>query len=472
MTVEQAQEALSFARMAEIVSGRVVAGDASLLWTGGLSTDTRTIGEGDLFIALRGESFDGNVYAAQAAREGASAVIVSDEGVVDEVSSSGALCILVEDTLEALQILAAHHRGLYDVHPVVITGSNGKTTTKDFVKAIFEQREPCSATVGNLNNHIGLPLTVLGLKKEHKQAVWEIGMNHPGELEPLCMIAHPHIGIITCIGTAHVEFMGSREGIAEEKATLARALPESGYLILPAQDDFTPYIVGQTKAQVVLTGGETSKVRAQNIERTEDGSRFTLVVDGDGEIEVTIHVPGEHMVGNALLAAGAAHCAGFSLNEISSGLESCRPTKGRLTRKLLKGCIVLDDTYNANPDSMKAALKTLAEIEPIEGGRRIAVLGNMGELGSYAVEGYRSVGALIGELTVDCLVTIGDGAVHIAHTARELGMSEVKSFATNTGAASWLRDRAKAGDVLLFKGSRSAHIEEVLNEVFSEIIND
>jgi len=444
-------------QLSDILGASLVAGSAAVLVTGGVSTDTRNLTTGCAFFALRGENFDGDRFAIDALNGGASVAVV---GAWDGSAPEDTAVIVVKDTLLALQLLAHWWRKQLDLPIIAITGSNGKTSTKDFTAAVLSQRFNVSATRGNLNNHIGVPLTVLATTEKHTAAVWEMGMNHSGEIAPLCEIARPKYGIITNIGTAHIEFMGSREGIAEEKGTLARALPADGILFLPASCDFTEYFRKRTHAHIVSVGNGRGLVRAENISFESDGTLFDLVIEGEGSSQVFLTVPGRHMVSNALLAAAVGWKLGLSIEEISTGLSSAILTGGRLRRLQHQGITIIDDTYNANPESMAAAIETLAETPVGDEARRFIVLGRMGELGRFAEAAHFKTGELAQSrgLTV---IAVGQGAEGIA-----TGAGDAIYFPELDEAASYLANEVKTGDAVLFKGSRSATIERVMNAAF------
>ena len=264
---------LTAQQIAGILGVQVTAGDPAAQVSGGVSTDSRAVPRDGLFVGLRGEHFDGAAFAPKALADGAAVAVVGHwSGEVP----AGKAVIVTGDTLRALQKLAHWWRRQLDIPVVAITGSNGKTSTKDFTAAVLSQRFRVSATRGNLNNHIGLPLTVLGTTAEHGAAVWEMGMNHSGELAPLCEIAKPRYGIITNIGTAHIEFLGSRDAIAEEKGTVARALPADGILFVPATCDYLDYLRHRTKAAIVSVVAVSLKNRAADLRFGADHTRCTL----------------------------------------------------------------------------------------------------------------------------------------------------------------------------------------------------
>lgn len=448
--------ATSAETLAGAMGGSVVAGDVSRM-ADTVSTDTRSLQPGACWVALRGDRFDANDFAAQAAQAGASVLVVERwEGE----APANTTVIKVSDGLIALQRLAHWHRGRMPVEVVGITGSNGKTSTKDFTRAVLGARFGVCATKGNLNNHIGVPLTVLSIDAGHDVAVVEMGMNHAGEIAPLCQIAMPRVGIITNIGTAHIEFLGSREGIAEEKGALARSLPSDGALFVPAGCDFVDYFKARTKARVVPVGNCRGVVRAENLVQDGSHSKFTLVIEDKPVGEVDLPVIGRHMVKNALLAAGCGWFLGVAPEDIVRGLSSAELTSGRLRRFESRGITVFDDTYNANPESMAAAIDTLADVPVVNGSRRVVVLGRMGELGEHAAEAHPRVGRLAKERGLD-VVAVGEGAEGIAR-----GAGDADHFAEIEQAADALRGRLKEGDVVLFKASRGAALERVMNLVF------
>lgn len=425
--------------------------------SGGASTDTRTLQLGSAFFALSGENFNGDTFAPKALATGAAVAIVHTWS--GEVPVNTAV-IVVPDTLLALQRLACWWRKQLDIPVVAITGSNGKTSTKDFTAAVLSRRFNVSATRGNLNNHIGVPLTVLATTDAHTAAVWEMGMNHSGEIAPLCEIARPKYGIITNIGTAHIEFLKTREAIAEEKGMLARALPADGILFIPATCEFRDYLRQRTRAMMVAVGNGRGLVRAENLRFEVDGTSFNLVIEGEEPVEVTLSVSGRHMVNNALLAAGVGWKLGIPPAEIADGLSNTVLTGGRLGRYDYCGTTVIDDTYNANPESMAAAIETLADTPVIDGSRRIIVLGRMGELGTHSSAAHLRTGALAAErhLTV---IAVGEGSEGIAE-----GAKNAPHFPDLDQAAKWLTREVKPGDVVLFKGSRTATVERVMHAAF------
>lgn len=419
-------------------------------------TDSRKLGAGDLFIALRGEKFDAHTFVAEAARLGAAAAIV--EHVTPDLPASFGV-IRVANSLVALQRLSAGYRQSLSLKVVGITGSNGKTSTKDLTAAVLGQRYRVTKTEGNFNNHIGLPLTMLRARGSDEVGVFEMGMNHPGEIAPLAELAKPDLAIITNIGVAHIEFMKTREAIALEKGMLAEALPTSGTVILSAEDDFSESIAARTSARAVLAGIGAGEVQAKALQPGATGTRFELSADGRS-VAAELPVPGAHMVQNAVLAAAAGRALGLSLEESAAGFQKLNLTKGRLEQKIVRGIHILDDTYNANPDSMVAALRTLAALPT--NGRRFAVLGAMGELGGEAERGHRRVGEVAARERIDCLITVGASAAWIADSAQRGGIAQVQQTETIEQATALLGQLARSGDIVLIKGSRSAKMERIV----------
>ena len=421
-----------------------------------ISSDSRALKPGDLFIAIRGEKFDGHHFLAEAARLGAIGAIVEEE--TPGLPPSFAL-IIVADAVRGLQLLATAYRATLRLVSICITGSNGKTSTKDLCAAVLAQRFSVTRTAGNLNNHLGVPFSILRADSSHDVGVFEIGMNHAGEIAPLAVIARPDIAIITNVGVAHIEFLGTREAIAQEKGMLAEAVGENGTAILNADDEFTSSIAKRTRARVMTAGLQGGDVRATDLEHLSEGIKFRLHATGQC-VEAELPVPGEHMVRNALLACAAGITLGLSLEECAAGLRALKLTAGRLTQKTFGGIRILDDTYNANPDSMSAALVTLAAM-PVAG-RRIAVLGAMGELGKESERGHRSVGEVAGREKIACVITVGETARWIADAAESSGVREVIRTADTDEAARTLRGIAQPGDTVLVKASRSARLERIV----------
>jgi len=420
-----------------------------------LCKDTRTLAPGDIYLALRGENFDGNAFAAEAFERGAAAAILDDPSRARSLPSECPV-LLVDDAAEALRRLASAWRSRLAARGGCVTGSNGKTGTKDFTMAVLGTTLRTGGTSGNLNNHLGVPLSILSASRRDEALVWEIGMNHPGEIAPLAALARPDVGIVTNTGVAHIEFLGSREAIAREKACLLAALPPEGSAIFPSGDAFAPLLASSTRAAVTTVGGVDSKVRAHDISVGPDGTSFTLEAAGESH-PVHLAAHGSHAVSNALLAVAAGLACHIPPASCARGLASASPAAGRLERREIRGILFLDDTYNANPDSMAAALDVLGHLPAV--GRKIAVLGPMGELGGHAPAGYRRVGAAAAAVA-DLVIVVGPGTEPMADAARS--GADVRPASDPSSACDLLKSLAAPGDLVLVKGSRSAHMETVI----------
>ncbi|MFA5716361.1 MAG: UDP-N-acetylmuramoyl-L-alanyl-D-glutamate--2,6-diaminopimelate ligase [Desulfobulbaceae bacterium] len=449
---------------------------------GEISTDTRTIRPGDVFLALRGENFDGHDFVQAALEKGAGAVIVSEPV---RAGSPGAAVVRVSDTLRALGDLAHYRRRALapDVQVIGITGSSGKTTVKEMTAAIFQQLfagsggEPVLKTGGNLNNLVGLPLSLLQLRCGHRTAVMEMGMNRPGEIARLTSIAEPDIGCITNVQTAHLEGLGSIDGVARAKGELFGAMSDRGVRVINCDDPHIRPFGGKNGNNVigfaVTPDGRRyhPQVRATRIHGLgEAGMRFTLHI-GEWRRRITVPAAGAHNVANCAAAAAIAVAGGVAPETIVHGLLQYRCGDKRLQISQLPGGLnVLNDSYNANPASMAAALRTVMGF-----GRdclRIAALGDMLELGESSEEAHRGIGALAAELGIDYLAVTGDFAGTVAEAARKAGMGKnrIKRCATAGDAARWIAgliagEKAGKGDWLLIKGSRGMRMEQVLTSL-------
>ena len=447
---------LPLSQIAQLAGGSISSGDQTVV-VNKVSTDSRTLKSSELFVALRGENFDGHNFVESAAQIGAAGAIVESTWN-GEIPKNFAL-IRAKDTLQAYQDLAANYRKSLMLKVVAITGSNGKTSTKDFTAAVLAHRFRVTKTEGNFNNHVGLPRTILEATSADEIGVWEVGMNHPGEIATLAKVAAPDVAIITNIGVAHIEFMGSREKIAEEKAALAEAVGADGTIILNADDLFTKTIASRVRRKVILAGTNSGSIQAAEITQSGTGTDFTIL-EGAHRCRAQLSVPGLHMVQNALLAVAAGRAFGLSLEECAAELVAAPLTRARSQIKDIGGVQFLDDSYNANPDSMKAALRTLVELDA--DGKRIAVLGEMRELGDQSERGHREVGETAAVLKIDQLIAIGDIAAAIADAAGQAGLRKTTIVKSTSEAAEVLGEIAAPGDLVLIKGSRAARTEEVI----------
>ncbi len=448
---------LTLNKIAAVIGGKIIQGDREVILSA-VSTDTRKIKKGDLFFALSGERYDAHSFLAQAVAAGAGGLVMSRQVVLP----SDIPALMVDDTLAALQSLAAFNRERCRLPVIGITGSTGKTTTKDMVAAVLETRLHTLKTPGNFNNEIGLPLTLLDVDDSFDAVVVEMAMRGPGEIDDLCRIARPDGAIITNIGDTHLELLGTVSDIAAAKGEILEHIPPTGFALLNTGSPFIRREVGRCRGKVIFFGTEkTADIRAENIRPEGGGNRFDAVVNGVRH-EFFLPVPGRHNVVNALAAIGVGLEMGLSFEEVARGLAGVVLTGMRLEIVETASIKIINDAYNANPTSAKAALQVLMEAA---GGRRtVAVLGNMLELGRRAVEGPREVGESAAALGVDYLVTVGDLAAGIAEGAAGGGLPGERIFRCpdNVVTAEALDGLLLDGDVVLVKGSRGMKMEEIV----------
>lgn len=414
---------------------------------------------GDLFFALRGGRFDGHDFLREAAEQGVGAVVV-ERGRVP-ANRIGCAMIAVEDTREALGRLAAAYRKDFVLPVVAVGGSNGKTTTKELVASVLKERLATLWSEASFNNEIGVPLTLLRLDKSCQAAVLETGTNHPGELAPLVKMIRPNYGIITSVGREHLEFFGDVAGVAQEEGWLAELLPADGKLFVNGDNEWASHTVARTRAQAVRVGfAAVNEWRARAVRLDRRGVRFH--VDGpkaDFAGEYRIHLLGRHQVVNALFAIAIGMELGLSRADVTRGLAECRPPKMRLELWEVGGVGLLDDAYNANADSMLAALRTLQEL-PCKG-RRVAVLGDMAELGAHSEGAHQEVGRQAAELGIAQLFAVGQMAPVMGRAARAAGLNRVFEFADVETAAAAVKSFVKPGDLVLLKASRAMRLERI-----------
>lgn len=423
-----------------------------------VSTDSRTVGHGELFVPLRGEHFDGHDFIAQVASKGVGAVLV-DERYAGELPG-GLTVIRVADTLRALGNLAAAHRRRFTLPVVAITGSNGKTTTKEMLSTILEQTGPGLKTAGNLNNLIGLPQMLFKLDAGHLWAVLEMGMSEPGEIDRLAEIAAPQTGVVLNAFPAHLESMKSVEGVARAKGELLLRLPAGGCAIINGDDALIARQPSSPGVKRVVFGLSDADVRATEIRSLgTEGQRFRLHLGADS-FPVLLRSFGRHAVYNALAAAAAAHSLGIDPQLILSGLERFRPFDKRFRLEQHGDLVLIDDSYNANPASMEAALGTLAEL--LCGRRAFVALGDMLEMGSNECELHRSLGVQAARVA-HRLYLFGELTAHTAEGARSAGMdaANIIRAAHHDEIVADILAHAQAGDFVLVKGSRGTRMDRV-----------
>ncbi len=430
----------------------------------GISTDTRAIPAGSAFVALRGERFDGHDFLAEAARSGASGAVVARGRAV--AGPPGLPLLEVEDTLLALGAIARLHRLRFSIPVVGVTGSNGKTTTREMIAAILATRAPVLKTEGNLNNEVGVPLTLLRLDASHTAAVIEMGMSNRGEIGRLTAIAEPRVGVVTNAFPAHLAGLGTVDGVAEAKGELYRGLPADGIVIANADDPRMLHRALKSGRRVLTFSGGGAKGADVSVlgvlSQDPEGMRFLLGI-GTKEVEVRLPLVGQHNAVNAAAAAAAALSLGCSDREIVRGLAGVRPVGRRLrVERLRSGVLLVDDCYNANPASMKAALLTLRQLAGT--GRALAALGDMLELGPTEDDLHRELGRDAAAAGLAALVTFGPRARLTRLAALEAGMNPSDTFHTEDPLplVAFVRERLRPGDALLVKGSRGMKLERLV----------
>ncbi len=435
----------------------------------GVSIDSRAISEKDLFVAVKGERHDGHYFIDNAISKGVKGVIISRHMrvnlPVDEWVSKGIWVIAVENTIAALGDLARFQRRRAGIPVVAVTGSSGKTTTKELVAAVLNRKFNTLYTKGNLNNEIGLPLTLLRLSRDHQAAVVEMGMNHPGEISRLSGIALPDIGVITTIGPAHLEGLGTVEDVMAAKGEIRDHLKEDGWMVLNGDNPYCLKLGKVTPQKVMYFGlSEQNHIRGENIVKKGWGSCFTMCLSHE-RIEIDLGLPGRFMVHNALAAGAVGHILGISVSDIKAGIESVTPGKGRMSvLKTPTGIHVIDDTYNANPASMEAAIRTLIFLK--EDQRGVLVAGDMLELGEQSAALHEAIGKLAAESGVSRLFLTGKDVVFLAQGARAAGMAaEHIVMGPKKEIIDALRQYLRPGDWVLVKGSRSMGMEEVVESL-------
>ncbi len=422
----------------------------------GVTTDSRKITEGVLFIALKGEKFNGEDFAQDAINKGAAAVLVSNSA-----KNISGVVLKVEDTLTAYQQIAKIWRERFSFPICAITGSNGKTTTKDLTAAVLSSLGKVCKTTANFNNEIGVPMTLLELNENHAAAVVEIGMRGLHQIENLAQYVKPTIAIVTNVNETHIELLGSIENIARAKAELVQAIKAGGTVILNADNPYTANMKNLAAANVrIFTYGleKAADLTAENIFVNGSMTNFILKYGGEN-YNFEIPVIGRHNVSNALAAIAAGLSVGLTIDEIKRGISTLTTTKMRFEVIRRDGLTIVNDAYNASPASMRAAIKTVSEVYDA---RKIAVLGDMLELGDISKKVHREIGAELVANNFDTLITFGELGKFIADGAKDAGLKNI--FVTNTheAAAKKIREIVRKGDVILFKASHGMHLEKVI----------
>ncbi len=448
---------ISISEIMEAVGGTLLGEGDSSITINKVETDSRSITEGSLFIPLVGERFDGHAFLNQALENGAAACLTQRER---ESYLPGKCYIKVDSTHRALRDLAKHYKKKFHIPFIAVTGSVGKTTTKDMIAAVLGERYNVLKTEGNLNNNFGVPRTLLRLEPEHEICVVEMGMNHAGEIDYLAEIVEPEAAVITNVGDSHIEHFGSRENILKAKCEVFSHMKQDGFVVLNGDDELLSTLRGKLPFETVWVGGnEGLEYRALSV--SSDGEQYVHcdVTTPAGEFAVDIPALGFHMIYPMLSAAAIGAHFGLTNEEIARGVLRFAPTKMRMNI-ISRGenITILNDTYNANPQSMRAAVEVLSKSKSAH---KMAVLGDMFELGSLAPMLHAGVGDYLGKAGIDCLVAVGENAEHMAKAAEEAGVPEVYWRPTKKEALTVLEQVVRPDTTILVKASRGMEFEEL-----------
>lgn len=447
-------------KIVEICNGKLLSGDENIQ-VKTYSKDTRTLNKGDMYLGIKGEKINGNDYIEQAFINGAIGCI-TDENVSEKIINKykkEKVIIKVKNTIKAIQELAKYKRSLYNIPVIAVTGSVGKTSTKDIIANVLGQKYKVLKTEGNMNNHIGLPMTLLKLK-DHTAVVVEMGMNHFGEISLLTNIAKPTGCVITNIGTSHIGNLGSRENILKAKLEILEGLDKNGFVLINNDNDLLHEWAKKEKRYKIYTYGleNNSTYMAKKITTLENGSEFEI-----NGIKGTVPIGGIHFVYNSVCAFAVGDILNVEKEKIIKGISEFKLTAKRMDIEIIKNNIkVINDSYNASYDSMKAALEV---VNNTSAQRKIAILGDMLELGEYAKELHEKVGEEVVKNKIDILITIGDNAKNIANKAKELKMENVYMFDGIEEAIEYIKKTIKCGDLILLKASNSMNFSKILNEI-------
>jgi UDP-N-acetylmuramoyl-tripeptide--D-alanyl-D-alanine ligase len=432
----------------------------------GAAIDTRSECANRLFFALRGEKTDGHRFVAEAHDKGCRAAVIDDAEAGAALARSGVPFFRVRGALEALQELSRRYlRGL-DARVVAVTGSMGKTTTKEYIRGALRKKYRVHTNAGNLNNHIGVPLTVLDTDADTEYLVCEIAANHTGEIDFLSRLLRPDIGVITNIGEAHIGYFGGRDKIAEAKSEIFAGVDAEGYAVLPADDDYFETLRSKAVCRVVSFGrSESATYRIAGVE--EDEGRFRFEINGE---RMELGTVGEYNVINAGAAYAVGELCGVEPERIREALTEAEAIPGRAKVYRGKGVVLVDDSYNANPTSMRAALDSFSRLKAA---RRIAVLGDMGELGDFSDDAHRELGAYAARLPLDALVWYGDNALLVGEGFSRAGSGKkVRPYGNLDELVRDLKNEIRAGDAVLVKGSRACHLDKVVNGLLEAVLEE
>lgn len=455
-------------KILEITNGELTFGDENIVCEN-FCRDTRTINKDDIYLGIKGENFNGSNFYLDALEKGAKVCILQDVEVdIEKIKKFDNIAIVkVNNVAYSLQEIAEYKRTLYKIPVVGITGSVGKTSTKDIVASVMSRKYKVLKTQGNLNNQIGLPLTILELK-DHEALVIEMGMGNLGEIRNLTKIAKPDVAIITNVGTSHIGNLGSRENILKAKLEIIEGLNENGTLIINNDNDLLHKWNKENKMSNVITFGidEESKFMAKNIKLNENSSNYDIELDGK-IYNMQINIGGKHFVYNSLCAISVGKIFGISIDEIKKGIENFELTKSRMEILKKDNITIINDCYNASLDSMKASIEYL---KAQKGNRKIVILGDMLELGKFSKELHESVGKIVAENKLDTLITVGEESKYIAKNAINNGMDEkdVFEFENNSNAIEKIKSLMKDEDIILVKASNGMNFKQIVEAIMED----
>ena len=459
--MQEVKYKLNIGEILKITKGKLIIGNENE-YLENFCRDSREIKQDDVYLGIKGEELNGAIYFEEAFQKGAKGAILQDIEITEEQKQkyTNKFVILVENTVKAMQEIATYKREKYEIPVVAITGSVGKTSTKDMVASVMQEKYNTLKTQGNYNNHIGVPLTIFRLKNEEALTI-EMGMNHLGEISTLSKIAKPTVAVITNVGTAHIGNLGSRENILKAKLEILDGMKEKGPIVINNDNDLLHkwYLENKNEYKIITFGIQNeSDYMAENIKFKENGSTFTL--KGTSQ-RIEVPVGGEHFVQNSLCAIAVGSLFEIPLQKIAEGISNFELTKKRMDIESINGITIINDSYNANYDSMKAALDYIGKMQ---GKRKIAVLGDMLELGEYSKTLHENVGKVVIENKIDILVTVGNEAKHIAEIAKN-EIVKVIVCNTNEEAINEINKIKAENDCILIKASNGMHFSEILEGI-------
>jgi len=449
-------EAVTIESLAKAIDGKVLKGDASKE-IHKVIIDSRQDGTGGVFFAIKGEATDGHLYIDQAVENNVTAIVVHNDLEIDKVNTA---VIKVTDTTQALLDFAGYYKSLFNIPVVAITGSCGKTTTKDIIASVLSQKFNTLKTRGNYNNQTGLPQNIFNLNSSHQMAVLEMGMSNFGEIYNMAKRVKPDIAVITNIGYSHIEYLKSRENILKAKTEILSFFNEKNIAVINGDDDYLKNI-SSDNYKIYKVGVHAGDIKVEGIRQIKSGIEFNV-----GDEKYCFPLIGIHNVYNCLYAITIAKIYGLSHSQIQAGFDAFKPSANRMDIKEHNGYTIINDAYNSNPAAAKAALDVLKNID--KQGRKIAVLADMLELGQFSKSLHEEIGKYAANCEIDMLITIGKEAQYIFTSAKEAGVANAEYFTDNKSASNYIQSIIRPGDIILFKGSRGMRLEQIINNIYSK----